>query len=187
MCLPGMLSREASKPNDRARGWAGWLKIIFYALAFVAGLRLLSFSLWSFFLDLALALYGLTFLKSNFASPDQVVMLESVLVLQLLLGADAAIGVLTLVSLVTETTILKVPITQWQQIAGYVVSGAALAVYLSGLFSAHMLHRALKETTLVTQVEASAFFSRGGGNVGRVAAVPTLEQRFPGQGYKLTV
>ena len=55
--------------------------------------------------------------------PDTVVMLESVLLFELLCAVNAAIGVLTLVSLITDTTLLKVPIAEWQQIFGYVVSG----------------------------------------------------------------
>ena len=58
--------------------------------------------------------------------PDTVVMLESVLLFELLFAVNAAIGVLTLVSLITDTTLLKVPIAEWQQIFGYVVSGCAL-------------------------------------------------------------
>jgi len=155
---------------------AAWVRIVLFALVAIAVLRLLSFSLWSFFLDLALAMYGLTFLRANFqvrasrvacearesslwrlrvagfvvvffcaqlvaanvamkeiltfpnglAEPDTVVMLESVLLFELLFAVNAAIGVLTLVSLITDTTLLKVPIAEWQQIFGYVVSGCAL-------------------------------------------------------------
>jgi hypothetical protein len=194
MCLvPGMLSREVSRPNEHARRLAGWIRIVLYALLGVAMLRLLSFSLWSFFLDLILALFGLTFLRANFEDPDRVIMLESVLFLELMFLCDSVIGVLTLVSLVTESTLLRIPITQWQQVLGFVVSGCSLAVYLAGLVSIHLLYRALKETTLVTQDEASGLMGGsaghrlGGAAVGRVAAQPSSEERFPGQGYKLQV
>jgi len=160
-----------------------------YALFFLALLRLLSFSLMSFFTDGLMALYGLTFLKA-FEDPDRIIMLESIIMFELLLAAVTLIGVLTLASLITESTILKVPIVHWQQIAGYVVSGCALAVYLAALLSVHFLYRALKETTLVTQDEASSLFSRD--QIGRIHAstgsnpMPVAE-RFPGKGYRLEV
>ena len=108
-------------------------------------------------------------------------MLESVIIFEMLFAANAVVGILTLVSLITETTLLKVPIAEWQQIFGYIVSGCALAVYLAGLLSIHYLYRALKETTLVTQDEANGLMRGGGGGyVGRVVSQPTTEQRFPG-------
>jgi len=113
-------------------------------------------------------------------------MIESVIIFELLFACNAAIGVLTLMSLITDSTLLKIPIAQWQQIFGYVVSGCALAVYIAGFISIHMLYRSLLETTLVTQDEASGLVGRAS-NVGRVAQAPTAEQRFPGTGYKLQV
>jgi hypothetical protein len=203
MCLvPGLLSSKISKPSERARKLAQYVRYCSYGLIFVGFLRLLSFSLWAFFTDVATGLYGLTLYRASFAERDRVVPLESVLSFGLVIAFDLVVGSLTLASLITRTNFISsLSLAAWQFICGYVISGIAFGVYLVSFLCILLLYRELTHTVLIGADEASSFNIARDNRVENTSFVPTggtlpptsafreqtKQDRFPGKGYKLEV
>lgn len=201
MCLvPGLLSTKISRPSERARRLALYLRWCSFGLIFVGFLRILSFSLWAFVTDACTGLYGLTMYRASFSERDRVVPLESVLSFGLVVTFDLAVGAMTLVSLITRTSLVSaLSLAAWQFICGYVISGIAFAVYLVSFITIWLLYRDLRDSVLIGADEASSFLPREA-QIQNSSFVPTgslpptsafressRPDRFPGKGYKLEV
>lgn len=163
MCLfPGTLSREVSRPNEVARRRASWVRVMSWLLVGLAGLRILSFSVWAALADAFAALYGLSMLRANFGDEDRIVLIESVLIYALIIAFLTPIDVLTLLSITTRSQMLQENLVEWQSIVGIVVCGVALAVYVFLGLSIWLLYRALKQTVIVSADETNSFLAGEG-------------------------
>ncbi|KAH9251528.1 hypothetical protein BASA81_010559 [Batrachochytrium salamandrivorans] len=142
------LSKSLSRPSDRAIRLGRLVKLCALGLFFLGLLRLLSFSFWSFVLDLVTALYLLSLQRAHLADRDRVVPLNVFISVLLLLSFDVISCAGSIASLATNTWSTLLSLKAWQNIAGLVIGSIALFVYLVTLGVFILLYRDLRTTEL---------------------------------------
>lgn len=142
------LSKSLSRPSDRAVRLGRLVTLCALGLCLLGLLRLLSFSFWSFVVDLATAFYLLSLQRAHLADRDRVVPLNAFISALLLLSFDVVSCAGSIASLATNTWTTLLSLSAWQNIAGLVIGSIALFVYLVTLGVFVLLYRDLRTTEL---------------------------------------
>lgn len=83
---------------------------------------------------------------------------ENILYLLMFTFVNSIIGIMTLINLVQKKNLFADKIQEWQVIAGLIISGFAVVVYIILFALVFLLYRSLRETILVNTDEADSLF-----------------------------